>query len=188
MARSKNVRAGALVLLVLCAGCAAKVQAKASTSDDAPPRDEAAPRGFDTPAEPAPTSSSAEAPAPSAAPTASTEPVKPRPGCGLVCVAPQKGRVAPEDEARLAQGLADVTQSLHECVAGPIPSMTLRFDSTAALTGFGVAYDGGDTRNSCIDAINMRHPSVTYPGPATLRCSERCEGSSTPRARRTRRR
>jgi hypothetical protein len=93
-----------------------------------------------------------------------------------VCNVANKGRVAAADEARLTSSLADVTQALHQCVPGPAPSMTLRFDSAGVLTGFGVDYGGDDegSNSACVDSINQRMPVVTYPGPATVRCAERC--------------
>jgi hypothetical protein len=80
------------------------------------------------------------------------------------------------DEARLTASLAEVTNALHQCVPGPAPSMTLRFDSTGVLTGFGVDHAGEDEGGSsaCVDSINGRMPAASYPGPATVRCTERC--------------
>lgn len=165
---------GALALLL--GACAANARVQASTSESSGSASEdSPPSSFDgtSPASTAKVTTTTAAPAPTASNDAPV--AKPRPGCSLHCSVGQKGRIAAADEARLTQGLADVTESLHECFGGRIPSMTLRFDSTGTITGFGVAHEtGGMTADSCVDSINHRMPAVSYPGPVALRCSEHC--------------
>ncbi len=106
--------------------------------------------------------------------------------CPLVCNVAQKGRVTPADEQRLTGELAEVMSSLRSCGQGTAtPSLTMRFDSTATLTGFGVDAERGN-EGACVDSIRQRHPSVTFQGPATLRCFEHCAGDMTTRSRRRR--
>lgn len=164
-------------LAVLVGACAVNARAKVGTSESSASSSDESPSGFEGSSGNAPVA--AAAPSGSAAPaptTTSSEPARVRPGCALQCAVGQKGRVPAAEEARLTQQLADVTEALHQCVGGRIPSMTLRFDSTGTITGFGVAHDpGGLTADSCIDSINTRMPAVSYPGPAALRCTEHCK-------------
>jgi hypothetical protein len=173
---------GALVLFA--AGCAANARAKAelSSPESSSSSSGEGPSGFEGSSSEAPAatpetavSSARAAPATPAAAASSAEPAPPRPGCALACTVATKGRMAAADEARLTQGLADVTESLHQCIGPRIPPMTLRFDSAGTITGFGVPHEpGGITADSCVDAINLRVPAVSYPGPAAVRCAERC--------------
>ncbi|MDF2693373.1 MAG: hypothetical protein K0S65_1756 [Labilithrix sp.] len=124
---------------------------------------------------PSPTFEAEPAPPPavaSAAPGAAAAPSAPV--CPLVCHVANKGRVAPPDEERLTSSLAEVAQAIHACVRGQAPSLTLRFDSTGALTALGVDHTAEEGDAACLDAVNQRRPSVSYPGPATVRCVERC--------------
>lgn len=122
---------------------------------------------------PEPASSSAPAPAPAAPST-----------CPLVCMVAQKGRAAQADEQRLAGELSGVLGALRLCGNGQ-NSLTMRFDSGATLTGFGVDAERGN-EGACVDAIRQQRPAVTYQGPATLRCAERCGGQTTTTTRRRR--
>jgi hypothetical protein len=169
------VHAFAFLFVIGGAGCAAKGRAHVRSASAAPQTARTEPVA---PMPPAP--ETAQAPvAAGAAPTtpaAPSTPAQPTPGCALVCHVATKGRAAPADEARLTSSLAEETRVIRECVRGPAPSMTLRFDSTGTLTGFGVdqAPEESGEAASCIEAINLRRPAVSYPGPSTLRCVERC--------------
>lgn len=133
---------------------------------------------FSTEPPAAPTPAPAEVPAATSnTPSAPSPSAQAAPGCVFVCNVAQKGRVAPDDETRFTSGLVEVTEALRQCrLGGKPPSYTLRFDSSGALTGFGVDHvpeeEGGDA--ACIEAVNQRRPAITYPGPATVRCTERC--------------
>ncbi|MBX3228016.1 MAG: hypothetical protein KIT84_27675 [Labilithrix sp.] len=99
--------------------------------------------------------------------------------CPLVCYVANKGRVAPADEQRLAGELASELTLLRSCGSSNVrPSLTLRFESSGQLTGFGVDAERGN-EGACVNTVREHRPAVTYPGPATLRCSERCPGDST---------
>ena len=163
---------GGLIVIVGLGGCAVKASTKVQSST---PASEDAPNAWESTTTSGPSASATPAPT---ATSSDNTPVAPMPGCSLVCNVANvayRHRVQPADEARLTQGLADVTQALHQCVAGRVPSLTLRFDSGARLTGFGVDADhysmGAD---ACIDSVNQRMPAVSYPGPSTLRCYEHC--------------
>ena len=54
----------------------------------------------------------------------------------------------------------------------------MRFDSGATLTEFGVDAERGN-EGACVDALRQQRPAVTYQGPATLRCAERCNNPTT---------
>jgi len=106
--------------------------------------------------------------------------------CPLVCFAANRGRVAPVEEQRLGNELAGELTQLRGCgSANARPSLTLRFDSAAALTGFGVDAERGN-EGACVNAIREHRPAVSYPGPATLRCSEKCAGEAPTRSTRRR--
>jgi hypothetical protein len=164
------------VLAALVGACTANARAKVGTSESTSTSEES-PSGFEGSSSNAPTAAAPPAGSAAPAPTStSSEPARVRPGCSLQCAVGNKGRVPAAEEARLTQQLADVTEALHQCVGGRIPSMLLRFDSTGTITSFGVAHDpGGMTADSCIDSINLRMPAVSYPGPAALRCNEHCK-------------
>lgn len=105
--------------------------------------------------------------------------------CPLQCYVAQKGRVTPQEEQRLTTDLSDALTSLRAC--GPNNSLTIRFDSGGQLTEFGVdAERGGE--GSCVQAVRQKRPTVSYPGPSTLRCYERCGGAETRGTKSTRRR
>jgi hypothetical protein len=66
-------------------------------------------------------------------------------------------------------------QSIHACVHGASPTLTLRFDSQGMLTHFGMDADADDGADAaCLDTMRSHRPAVTFPGPATVRCGERC--------------
>jgi hypothetical protein len=182
MTASFQRRAAGLFAIVSLLGCTAKGRAKVGTAEPSRVSDDNTSAWGEgttsSPPSPSPSSGTVEATAPEAAPSASAAvPATPRPGCALVCNVANKGRVAAADEARLTTSLAEVTNALHQCLPDASPSMTLRFDSTGVLTGFGVDHAADDDRGgdaSCIDSINRRTPKVAYPGPATVRCVERC--------------
>jgi hypothetical protein len=114
--------------------------------------------------------SAAASPSGSSAPAA---PVAPLAGCLLVCNVAHVGRMAAAEEARFTSALGEVTQSLHQCVRGSIPSMTLRFDSQGALTHFGL--DAEETsEGTCVESARYHRPALTFRGPSTVRCAERC--------------
>jgi hypothetical protein len=127
---------------------------------------------------PPPSSSGSSTPVTSDAPPASA-------ACPLVCYIAQHGRVPPADEQKLASDLSQSLSALRAC--GPGNSLTLRFDSTGQLSEFGVAADRGN-ESACTDGVRSSKPTVSYPGPSTLRCSERCGNQTTTGTRRGRRR
>lgn len=161
------------VLFGLLSACAAEASMSASTksgvngsasasSNDDPPAAPAAPA-------PAPTPTAAEpAPAPAVLP-----------GCALVCVnAHPRLRVNADTEAKITSAVSNEMSQLHNCThGGPAPSLTLRFDSTGELTEFGVDDEHSRVNNAagCVDAVRTHRPALSFPGPATLRCSERCD-------------
>ena len=102
--------------------------------------------------------------------------------CPLQCFVAQKGRVAPAEEQRLATDLAEPLSALRSCGSGN--SLTIRFDSAGQLTEFGVDAERGQ-EGACVQAVRQKQPAVSFPGPSTLRCSERCGGDTT-RAKRRR--
>lgn len=115
--------------------------------------------------------------APSTAPPAAPQ------ACPLQCFVAQKGRVSPADEQRLAGDLSDALSSLRACGSGN--SLTIRFDSGGQLTEFGVDAERG-SEGSCVQSVRQKRPNVSYPGPSTLRCYERCAGDAPRRATRRR--
>jgi hypothetical protein len=155
------------------ASASANANANAGASADTEPKSETK----TTAAKPS------EGETPAAAP-ASGEPAAPQ-ACPLQCFVAQKGRVPPADEQRLAGELADALSSLRAC--GPGNSLTIRFDSTGQLTEFGVAADRG-AENACVDSVRQKKPNVSYPGPSTLRCYEKCGGDTPARSTRRRKR
>jgi hypothetical protein len=123
----------------------------------------------------------ASAPPPASAvpqPTAVAPAPPAKPECPLVCHVANRGRVPAADETRLSNALAGVTNALHACVRGAMPTMTLRFDSQGSLTYFGVDEEGGEDGVSgeatCVEAARRQKPAVTFAGPSTVRCVERC--------------
>lgn len=104
--------------------------------------------------------------------------------CPLTCFIANKGRVTPAEEQRLQGELAGELTQLRGCGSATArPSLTLRFDSTAKLTEFGIDAERGN-EGACVNSLREHHPSVTYPGPATLRCSQRCPGDEPIKNRR----
>jgi pyruvate/2-oxoglutarate dehydrogenase complex dihydrolipoamide acyltransferase (E2) component len=180
----------ALVASVVLVACAADGEVKVKASSDESTASASANANANASADTEPKSEtkttaakpSEEAPAPTA-PT-SGEPAAPQ-ACPLQCFVAQKGRVAPADEQRLAGELADALSSLRGC--GPGNSLTIRFDSTGQLTEFGVAADRG-AENACVDSVRQKKPNVSYPGPSTLRCYEKCGGDTSTRSTRRRKR
>jgi hypothetical protein len=174
----------ALVAPVVLVACAADGEVKVKASSD----ESMASANANASAETEPKSETkttaakpSEGDAPAAAP-ASGEAPAPQ-ACPLQCFVAQKGRVAPADEQRLAGDLADALSSLRAC--GPGNSLTIRFDSGGQLTEFGVAADRG-AENSCIDSVRQKKPNVSFPGPSTLRCYEKCGGDTSTRPPRRR--
>lgn len=97
--------------------------------------------------------------------------------CSLVCFnANANGaRLSAADEARLASGLAETAHALEQCYPQkPTHTFQLRFNSAAALTGFGVDIDDQDGPACMID-IRSRMPAITMVGPSTIRCTEKCK-------------
>lgn len=118
-----------------------------------------------------------QASAPPVAQPAAPSDVPLPPGCSLQCVLPNRGAVSPQDEARLAAGLGAVLTELHGCVGGDRGGavLTLRFDSQSNLVGLGIdTADPEHDERPCMEAVRSRKPSVTMPGPSTIRCTERC--------------
>jgi len=110
----------------------------------------------------------------------------PAPSCPLVCYVANKGRLPPAEEQRLGGELANELATLRGCgSANARPSLTLRFDSSAKLTQFGIDAERGN-EGACVNTMRDRLPAVTFQGPATLRCSEKCGGEPTRSARRRR--
>lgn len=143
-------------------GCAARASVKAEAKEpeltDSSPSTPVASRPSD------PAMSVAAAPA---APATTALPA----GCSLVCnLADAKGRMASDMEQKFTAVLANDIETLRGC--SQRSSLTLRFDSTGALTEYGV--DGEE--NACVSSVRGHHPELSYPGPAIVRCAERCAG------------
>jgi hypothetical protein len=161
------------VLFALLSACAAEANMSASTKSGV--NGSASASGNDDPP-----AAPAAAPAPAPAPAQDTTPSAPAvlPGCALVCVnAHPRLRVNADTEAKITSAVSNEMSQLHNCThGGPAPSLTLRFDSAGELTEFGVDDEHSRVNNSagCVDAVRSRRPSLSFPGPATLRCSERC--------------
>lgn len=149
-------------------GCAAKASIKAEAKEpeltDPSPSTPVASR----PGDPATTSAITAAPATTSLPA----------GCSLVCnLADAKGRMAPDMEQKFTTALANDIETLRGCSWRS--SLTLRFDSAGTLTEYGV--DGEE--NACVTSVRGHHPELSYPGPAIVRCAERCANGSSPRRR-----
>ena len=174
----KNV-VSALVASVFLVACAADGEVKIKASSDEANASASANASGDTePSSETKTMAAkpveGDAPAPQAAPQA----------CPLQCFVAQRGRVTPQEEQRLATDLSDALTSLRAC--GPGNSLTIRFDSGGQLTEFGVDAERGN-EGACVQTVRQMHPNVSYPGPSTLRCYERCAGDTTTRSTRRRR-
>jgi hypothetical protein len=97
------------------------------------------------------------------------------PGCTLVCVQPNIGRLQTADEARLTSGLAETARAIEHCYPNkPTHTFQLRFNSASTLTGFGVDIDDEDGPPCMVD-IRARMPEITMAGPSTVRCTEKCK-------------
>jgi len=103
-------------------------------------------------------------------------PPAPRPGCQLVCTnAHSRVRLAPADEQKLTSALASELDTLQKCTPqGQPPGLTLRFDSTGTLTHFGVDDERHSADGMCVDGVRSHKPTLSFPGPSTVRCGERC--------------
>lgn len=156
----------ALAGMVGCAGRASiKAEAKEPELTDSSPSSPVASR----PADPATTSA--------VAPSSQTTTTLPA-GCSLVCnLADAKGRMASDMEQKFTAVLANDIETLRGCTQRS--SLTLRFDSAGALTEYGV--DGDE--NACVSSVRGHHPELSYPGPAIVRCAERCSNGNTSRRR-----
>jgi hypothetical protein len=89
--------------------------------------------------------------------------------------------MAAADESRFTSALAGATGALRSCLSHTsrehLPSLTLRFNSQGTLTHFGVAEEDvaeGVSNEACVDAVRKQEPNLTFAGPATVRCGERC--------------
>lgn len=165
-------------VLVACAADG-EVKVKASSDENTASASANASMEGETNAEPAKTTAAkpAEGEAPQQVSAQGNAPA----ACPLQCFIAQRGRVAPADEQKLAGDLNDALTSLRAC--GPGNSLTLRFDSTGQITEFGVAAERGN-ESACIDSVRAKKPAVSYPGPSTLRCYEKCGGDTSTRTRR----
>lgn len=178
-----------LAFATLVVACAASGKAKIGTGGEARAEGDVESGGSEPPAPTATPAADADASAPVATVAATgTSPARSvGPACPIACVnahtpqAAARGAVPVAEDERLAPALAETFQSLRGCISsGRTPSLTLRFDSSSTLTGFGVDDErSGDA--PCVEAIRQRWPNVSFAGPATLRCVERC-GGPPPRA------
>lgn len=169
--------------LVACAADG-KVEVKASSDENTASASANASASGEGEAKPEPTKTTAAKPAEGEAPQQVSAQGTPA-ACPLQCFVAQKGRVAPADEQKLASDLSDALTSLRAC--GPGNSLTLRFDSTGQMSEFGVAVERGN-ESACIDSVRAKKPAVSYPGPSTLRCYEKCGGDTSTRSPRRRKR
>lgn len=158
------------IALAGMAGCAAKASINAEAKEpDLTDPSPSTPAVASRPVDPTTTSAVAAAPATTSLPA----------GCSLVCnLANAKGRMAPEMEQKFTAALATDIETLRGCSWRS--SLTLRFDSAGALTEYGV--DGEE--NACVSSVRGHHPELSYPGPAIVRCAERCSNGSGPPGRR----
>ena len=150
------------ILLMAIIGCAAKASVHAEAKE---------PEAFSEAGQMAPpaVSSTAVAKEPVTTTAATTTTTLPA-GCTLVCnLADAKGRMANDAEARFTAALADDVQTARGCSSHA--SFTLRFDSTGALTEYGIDAE----ENSCINTLRGHRPALSYPGPAIARCAEHCK-------------
>ncbi|MFO0739185.1 MAG: hypothetical protein U0270_25025 [Labilithrix sp.] len=170
----------ALVASVVLVACAADGEVKVRASSDESSASASASASGDTDSK-ADTKTTAAKPAEGDAPAPAPAPATPQ-ACPLQCFVAQKGRVTPQEEQRLASDLSEALTSLRGCGAGN--SLTIRFDSGGQLTEFGVDAERGN-EGACVQSVRQKRPSVTYPGPSTLRCYERC-GNEPTRSRRRR--
>ena len=149
------------ILLAGIIGCAAKASVHAEAKE---------PEAFSEAgqmAAPAVSSTAAKEPVTTTSATTTTTTLPA--GCTLVCnLADAKGRMAADAEQRFTAILAEDVQTARSCA--PRSSFTLRFDSSGALTEYGVDAE----ESSCIDTLRGHRPAITYPGPAIVRCAEHC--------------
>ncbi len=168
---------GASVALLILGGCAAEgrmhLGKSSSVSGSATAESSETPEVAPSASPDAPKAVTDTTPAPSASQAAP-------PGCALVCTnAHPRARISPDAEARIGAAVAGELSQLRGCTGGRAPSLTLRFDSAGELTEFGI--DDERSRRyvtgaaACVEALRSHRPAISYPGPATLRCSERCK-------------
>jgi hypothetical protein len=168
---AKNVfSAGVLILLV--SACAAEASMSANTKSGV--NGSASASGNDDPPQAPAAAAPAPAPAPDPAPSAAPAIL---PGCALVCVnAHPRLRVNADTESKIASAVSSEMSQLHNCThGGPAPSLTLRFDSAGELTEFGIDDEHSRNERGCVESVRSHRPALSFPGPATLRCSERCD-------------
>lgn len=166
-----------LVASVVLVACAADGEVKVRASSDESSASASASASGDTDSK-AETKTTAAKPAEGDAPAPAPAPAPQ--ACPLQCFVAQKGRVTPQEEQRLANDLSEALTSLRGCGSGN--SLTIRFDSGGQLTEFGVDAERGN-EGACVQSVRQKRPSVTYPGPSTLRCYERCGNEPTRRRR-----
>jgi hypothetical protein len=154
-------------------GCEAKASVRASgdtTSAKATTSKSGGPEHDST----TPTTVASAAP-PSPTPSVTNDASALPPGCSLVCVEPNVGRLQAADETRLTTGLAETARALESCYPNkPTHTFQLRFGSASNLTGFGVDIDD-EEGPACMIDVRSRMPPLTMAGPSTIRCTEKCK-------------
>jgi hypothetical protein len=176
---------GAIAAIPLMVACAANANMRFSTNGNSEANASASTDDNSKSFSGAPTASSS-APATTTTAVTAAAPANAPTGCPLVCFNANatRARLGADDEARLTSSLAGETQTLRSCTrGGALPSLTLRFDSTSTLTEFGVDDERSSSDSGCVDGVRSHKPAVTFPGPATVRCSEHCGGNLPTRAR-----
>jgi hypothetical protein len=165
------VRSLALLALLAVAACHAEASVNAKTSGDLTGSSTAPPPAA-TPEQPAP--------APPADPMIDTQ-------CPFKCAVarPSTRQLTVDDVSKLKIAFASTMQALRQCASqDPYarkhgPTLNLRFAGTGDLVDVGV--DGhefyGDEEMCMTNVVRggAANPDVKIPGPADVRCSERCD-------------
>ncbi len=109
--------------------------------------------------------------------------------CPLRCVVAGHGTrdVAAEETAKLNSAFGSTMSALRMCAARDSsqsrrhgPTLNLRFGANNALTDVGVDGTGFDSEaDDCFQQVvrggSRSFPAVSYEGPVTVRCAERCD-------------
>ena len=191
------MRSSFVVLLALVTACHASVSAKANTNGEASASasdDMKAETDKEKTTTPPPTTP----PAATAAMTTTTAAPASASGCPFQCFIADGADmtpIAPDVQESLRGAFADTMNGMHQCTGNDgrrhrsSPVLNVRVSFEGAVTDVGVDTRGYDTFDSCLQSVAKPIPSGTFPGPADIRCSERCEKNAVrtkgPRTRAT---
>jgi hypothetical protein len=101
--------------------------------------------------------------------------------------------VTAEEQQRLHSAFVGTMGGMQQCVGGngwsrrrSSPVLNVRVNFKGEVTDVGVDARGYDTYGSCLENVSRPLPDGTFPGPSTIRCSERCAAPARAGKTRTR--